>query len=227
MLRQTPTRRSSVAPALGAPTTIYLLRHGDTTFSSDTGGGKVGGWLDVPLTDEGEREAHGVGRLLKRRNIECLYTSSCQSAVETAEIISNTLRIEPEIEVDLRSWNLGEYAGKSLDRVWQPIVELIRHPDRQPKGGETFIRYRDRVLDCLERLFADAKLEAENTVIITHSRNLRLFDAWYARGMHGSDLDLAKLTTRKTTHPVETVSGFTLVDTDAGWKRIADLGTAA
>jgi broad specificity phosphatase PhoE len=225
MLRQTPSRRSSVAPAVGAPTTIYLLRHGDTQFSSDTGGGKVGGWLDVPLTDEGEREAHGVGRLLKRRDIADLYCSSNQSAVETATIIGHALGLNAEMEPDLRSWNLGEYAGQSLDKVWQPIVELIRHPDQAPKGGETFIRYRDRVLDCLERIFADTKQDGDNTVIITHSRNLRLFDAWYSRGMHGSDLDIAKLTTRKTTHPVETVSGFTLVSTDAGWKLIADLGT--
>jgi len=65
--------------------TLVLLRHGQSTWNlSNT----FTGWTDVPLTEQGEREAAEAGTLMAARALEfdVVHTSLLRRAIDTANI---------------------------------------------------------------------------------------------------------------------------------------------
>src|SRR5437016_14604893 len=62
---------------------LILLRHGQSTWNLEN---RFTGWIDVPLTPQGEMEAEEAGRLLREYKIDVAYTSVLIRAIETLEI---------------------------------------------------------------------------------------------------------------------------------------------
>ena len=58
--------------------TFYVVRHGQTLFNVM---GKVQGWCDTPLTDEGVRAAQSLGRGLAEVDFSAAYSSDSGRAV--------------------------------------------------------------------------------------------------------------------------------------------------
>ena len=85
--------------------TIVLVRHGQSQWNLEN---RFTGWVDVPLTDQGESEAREAGKMLKREGFtfDVAYTSMLKRAIKTC-----WLALE---EMDLfwlpqkRSWRLNE-----------------------------------------------------------------------------------------------------------------------
>ena len=84
---------------------LILIRHGQSTWNLE---GLFTGWIDIDLTEQGEKEAIRAGRLLKEAGIhpEVCYTSFLKRAIRTAELTLN--------EMDLgwipvhKNWRLNE-----------------------------------------------------------------------------------------------------------------------
>ncbi len=85
--------------------TLILLRHGQSTWNKEN---RFTGWWDVPLSDQGEREARQAGRSL--RNLEVpvavAHTSVLTRAIHTCELAlteagRNRIRLK-------RHWRLNE-----------------------------------------------------------------------------------------------------------------------
>ena len=77
-----------------APVSFYVVRHGQTLFNVM---GKVQGWCDTPLTDEGVRAARALGRGLASTEFAAAYASDSGRAVTTLDellIARATLRGE-------------------------------------------------------------------------------------------------------------------------------------
>ncbi len=62
--------------------TFYVVRHGQTLFNVM---GKVQGWCDTPLTDEGVRAAQSLGRGLAEVDFAAAYSSDSGRAVHTLD----------------------------------------------------------------------------------------------------------------------------------------------
>lgn len=62
--------------------TFYVVRHGQTLFNVM---GKVQGWCDTPLTDEGVRAAQSLGRGLAEVDFSAAYSSDSGRAVHTLD----------------------------------------------------------------------------------------------------------------------------------------------
>lgn len=60
--------------------TFYVVRHGQTLFNVM---GKVQGWCDTPLTEEGVRAARSLGRGLANVEFAAAYSSDSGRAVQT------------------------------------------------------------------------------------------------------------------------------------------------
>lgn len=65
-----------------APVNFYVVRHGQTLFNVM---GKVQGWCDTPLTDEGIRAAQALGRGLASVDFAAAYSSDSGRAVQTLD----------------------------------------------------------------------------------------------------------------------------------------------
>lgn len=90
---------------------IILLRHGLSQWNLEN---KFTGWTDVPLAEEGIKEAERAGELIKNSGIkfDVAYCSVLERAVKTLEIVLE--KIGEENLPKIFSWRLNERHYGSL-----------------------------------------------------------------------------------------------------------------
>lgn len=92
-------------------TKLILLRHGESEWNEKN---LFTGWVDVRLTQKGEKEALRAGELFKEHNLfpEILHTSLLRRAISTAQIaLDKADRLWIPVR---RSWKLNERHYGSL-----------------------------------------------------------------------------------------------------------------
>ena len=133
--------------------TLVMVRHGQSQWNLEN---RFTGWVDIPLTAEGEAEARHAGELLKGYHFDEAFTSALTRAQETLRIILETtgqtdLPITRDQALnerhygDLQGLNKDETAakfGKEQVHIWRrsydvppPALELDdeRHPRFDPR----------------------------------------------------------------------------------------------
>ena len=118
---------------------IYIVRHGATKLNNQTdlSVDRIRGWADVPLAEEGRKEAKSAGLKLKAKGVEAIVASSLSRARETAEIIGKIVGVKPTTSDGLRPWNLGEFTGKSTKEVLPEMADYVHNkPDEAVPKGE-------------------------------------------------------------------------------------------
>ncbi len=119
---------------------LILVRHGQSEWNLQN---KFTGWVDVDLTPNGKLEACKAGELIKelKLDINFFFTSYQKRAIETLNLILNTLRIKNDKVV--RAWELNERHYGSLTglnksemkKIYgeKKIHEFRRSWDNQPE----------------------------------------------------------------------------------------------
>ena len=93
---------------------IYLVRHGETAWTLTA---QHTGRTDLPLNEQGERQAREVGAHLTALRFDRTLASPLQRARRTAELAMPHSRIE--FDDDLMEWDYGAYEGRStVDMKW-------------------------------------------------------------------------------------------------------------
>lgn len=141
--------------------TLYIARHGKTVFNSL---GKVQGWCDSPLTEEGEAVARNLGKGLRDVNFSAVYTSDLNRTKQTAEILLESqgqMNLPINQLEGLKEACFGSFeSGYSTD-LWRMIVEHLGHENME---GESLKNLRKNV-DAKDTLntskFLDKTGEAE------------------------------------------------------------------
>jgi 2,3-bisphosphoglycerate-dependent phosphoglycerate mutase len=112
--------------------TLLLLRHGQSAANSEDA---FSGWLDVPLTDRGRREAAHAGELLAEHRLlpDVVHTSVLSRAIRTADIALAALE-RPWVPTR-RSWRLNE-------RHYGTLQGRSRQAVRAEFGDEAFGLWR-------------------------------------------------------------------------------------
>jgi probable phosphoglycerate mutase len=93
---------------------IYLLRHGETEWTLT---GQHTGKTDIPLTENGRKQASQLGKRLKGIAFEKILTSPRKRAIETCE--ATGLFRHAEIDSDLAEWDYGDYEGLKTEEIWK------------------------------------------------------------------------------------------------------------
>ena len=84
---------------------LVLLRHGESTWNKEN---RFTGWTDVDLSEQGVKEAHSGGRLLREGGyiFDIAYTSVLKRAIRTLWIAQDEL---DQMWIPVRiSWRLNE-----------------------------------------------------------------------------------------------------------------------
>jgi len=110
---------------------VYLARHGETAWSLT---GQYTGLTDLPLTEQGERNARQLGERLKGIAFAKVFTSPLQRAVRTCELAG--FGAKAEIDPDLLEWNYGQYEGRRTAEIVAERPGWLLFRDGCP-GGET------------------------------------------------------------------------------------------
>jgi broad specificity phosphatase PhoE len=109
--------------------TIYLARHGETSWSLS---GQHTGLTDVPLTERGEQNAKRLGNRLAGHVFAKVFTSPLKRARRTCELAG--FGTVAEVDRNLVEWNYGDYEGLRTAEILKanPNWQLFR--DGCPHG---------------------------------------------------------------------------------------------
>jgi broad specificity phosphatase PhoE len=156
---------------------LVAIRHGSTNFNATGGKEKMRGWLPLPLDEKGIVEASKTARYLKNLNIlngnKTLYSSDLPRAIQTAEEIASTLGMKVEPKKELRDWNVGDFAGREVDKTLNLMNNYIDNPTKKIPGGESYKDYYTRTVPFLKKLIESDDLNA----VVTHNRTMTLLKA--------------------------------------------------
>jgi phosphoserine phosphatase len=133
---------------------LILIRPGSTDYDLQS---RIQGMLDVPLSENGQKDAAAAVGSLRAYLPKAIYACPCGSAQETAAIIGKALRLKPKSVDLLQNINLGLWQGMLVDEVRrkQPKVykQWQEHPETlQPPDGETLADAVARIDEALEKL---------------------------------------------------------------------------
>ena len=153
---------------------LYLLRHGETTFSMSRG---FCGVLDVDLTEYGYEMAKAFADEYKDLTWKAIYCSPMKRTRATATPISEATGLDLIIREGLKEANYGEWEGKSKEDVKQEFESDNYHWMTEPAwnpptGGETAVEVRNRAMSVIaeiEETHADG-----NVLVVSHRTTLRI-----------------------------------------------------
>ncbi len=146
-------------------TRILLARHGVT---DDTQARRYGGRMDVPLNEEGRRQAALLGKRLAGERIDRAFSSDLARARQTAEIVLAGRPLKAVADPRLRELHFGLWEGLThediLSRHGPAYREWLGDPLLPVPSGESIGLLQDRVLRCLEEIRHDG----ETILVVTH-----------------------------------------------------------
>jgi len=146
---------------------VCLARHGQTAWSLS---GQHTGLTDLPLTEQGQREAVSLGPRLHELSFARVFTSPLQRASTTCKLagFGDVAYVDP----DLVEWNYGEYEGlRSVEiQAKRPGWEIFR--DGCP-GGESPAEVGARA----DRVLARVRAIEGNVLVFSSGHFLRVFVA--------------------------------------------------
>ena len=157
---------SHAAPGERRPD-LWLIRHGETEWSAS---GRHTGRTDIPLTDEGIRQARALGRYLAGRSFALVLTSPLSRAADTCGLAG--YGDVAHFSEDLLEWNYGEAEGRTTAEM------RAQHPGWSvwtggPPGGETVEGVGRRT----DRVIARALEASGEVVLFAHAHVLRILAA--------------------------------------------------
>lgn len=145
------------ATDMGRPTTLLLLRHGETAGSVNKLFSGRGG-TDHGLTQRGAAQAGLAAEAVRARgDVSAIVSSPLRRCRQTAAQTSALLGLEVTLDHDLAEAAFGEWDGLTFEEVderWpDQLTEWLGRTDVAPPGGESMDevveraqRGRDRVL---------------------------------------------------------------------------------
>lgn len=150
-------------------TRIILVRHGRTEWNK---GQIFRGTVDIPLDEQGRKEAACARGWLKAETFHAAYSSPLGRAVETAEIILGPHGIPVVENRGLTDLNYGDWQGKTNDEVARLYPELYRQWREAPHtvvfpNGEGLGEVRDR---CVKTAHEVVAKHPEQTVLLAAHR---------------------------------------------------------
>ncbi len=152
------------------PTTIYLVRHGESQLNREK---RVCGQLDPSLFSEGIRHSQALADQLREIRLTGIYTSALRRTIETARPTAEYQGLPIRSTVALNELHFGGLEGRFRDdrdpearALWEARKQDKRHY-RFP-GGERFLDLAERVTASLKNILSD---EDGGTILIVGHRN--------------------------------------------------------
>jgi 2,3-bisphosphoglycerate-dependent phosphoglycerate mutase len=157
--------------------TLVLVRHGQSLWNLEN---RFTGWVDVPLTAQGEAEAQRAGQLLRGLPCAVAYTSALTRAQETLRIILDTAGLAVPVIRDaaLNERDYGDLAGldkaRTAERYGADQVHRWRRSyDEAPPGGESLADTAARTLPFFERAILGDIAQGKDVLVVAHGNSNR------------------------------------------------------
>ena len=165
---------------------IYYVRHGQT--DDNINGNLLTGWNDVPLNNEGLKQAEVAANALKDMHFDICF---CSPLLRTKQTLDQILKYHPNLKVvfddRLKERDWGEITGQPASvckfRRWNAN-------DISPFKIESIAEMFDRVASFYEDI---KKYSGKNILIVAHSGVARItYHYFYGKPVDG-DYSVFKL----------------------------------
>ena len=150
------------------PTTILLIRHGETAWNRQE---IFRGVYDIPLNENGRLQARHLSKALASRGIDVAYSSPLSRALETAQIVLEPHGIHAEGHKGFIDFDYGEWTGLEDALVaskWpEEHFRWVAEPHTaHPPGGDTLQGVFETARGSLERI--SRKHAGETVALFAH-----------------------------------------------------------
>jgi 2,3-bisphosphoglycerate-dependent phosphoglycerate mutase len=168
--------------------TLILIRHGESQWNLEN---RFTGWVDVPLSAKGEKEAKDAAEQLKSYKFDKAFTSKLKRANDTLSIIlkaSNQTGIPTEYDQALNERHYGLLQGLNKEEtakkfgaeqvhLWRRSYDVPPPADKtelNPEGiSESLKDTAARTLPYWEqKIFPEIKA-GRNIIVAAHGNSLR------------------------------------------------------
>ncbi|MEW6522034.1 MAG: histidine phosphatase family protein [Bacillota bacterium] len=159
-------------------TLLFLARHGQTSFNQE---GRIQGQTDVPLDEEGLRQAQALASFARRAGISVVYASDLQRALNTARACAESCGLLVHARRDLRERDFGDLEGKTPAELGQSLSEFMTYSREQedlplPGGGESYRQLRERAVQALTSMVSTHP--AQRVLVVSHGALLKSALEW-------------------------------------------------
>ena len=153
---------------------LLLIRHGETDWNVSL---RYQGHGPVPLNVRGQTQARLAGQRLKHSGATTLYASDLTRAWETAQIVGESLRLQPQSMPELREIDVGQWEGLTPEELYRRFPDHMKEFDRDPArtvrlGGESYAQLQARALVALNYIQATHRPD-EVVVAVSHGGTIR------------------------------------------------------
>lgn len=158
--------------------TLLLIRHGQSQWNLEN---RFTGWTDVPVTEQGMKDAKAAAGQLKDFTFDLAFTSRLQRANTTLEIILKELKqdkIPVEKDSALNERHYGELQGLNKTETAEKygadqVKQWRRSYDTPPPGGESIADCERRTTPFFVQYVMPHIQAGKNVIIAAHGNSLR------------------------------------------------------
>jgi broad specificity phosphatase PhoE len=153
---------------------IYLLRHGETTYSQS---GAFCGAVDAELTPEGKLMAQCFADAYRSLPWAAVYVSPMKRAIATAQPLCDAAGLDMQIRDGLREISYGEWEDQELESVRQHYDQdyLRWQTDpawNPPPRGETAVQISARAMPIITEI--ESRHKDGNVLVVSHKATIRI-----------------------------------------------------
>lgn len=151
---------------------LVLLRHGRTAWNAAR---RIQGQLEVEIDEVGHQQAATVAPLIAEMRPAALWSSDSARARQTTAYLAKETGLDPEYDVRLREYYLGQREGLTHDDYVAVAPEEFaefRAGNFDVAGGETAEEVATRMVEALRELLAAIR-PGELAVAVSHGAAIR------------------------------------------------------
>lgn len=153
---------------------LYLLRHGETTYSRSGG---FCGDLDPDLTPEGEQMAADFAAAYSEAPWAAIYASPMRRTLATARPLAEAMGLEIQARDGLKEIRYGQWEGKTHADVRQNYAEdyiswMTEPAWNPPTGGETSVEIANRAMPVVAEI--EERYTSGRVLIVSHKATIRI-----------------------------------------------------
>ncbi|EYE88394.1 hypothetical protein Q428_08320 [Fervidicella metallireducens AeB] len=154
---------------------IYLVRHGETEWNKAQR--TQGCSNNIPLSEEGIKQAKALGERLKNKEIDLFFSSELGRAYETANIIASYHNKKVEIVEAFKEINFGVWEGLQYKEIMEKYKEVYSIWHYEPHlakipGGEDILSLKERSMTKLIEILNNNK--EKNILIVSHGITIKV-----------------------------------------------------
>ncbi len=192
---------------------IYFVRHGESEGNKNN----IHQHPDIPLSDNGIKQAQSLAKRLKSIHFDLIYSSPNKRALQTTEILNKSLNTKIETWDDLIEMKMpSEIWGKKVDdpdvmKIKKLIWKNYHTGNFKYSDEETFNELNERAKRVLKHL--EEKHENQTILVVSHSTAIK---AMVGRIVFNDELT-PNMLFRMRTHIWANNTGITICEKTERW----------